>query len=454
LAISTDNGRLGLGQVVAYAHPTVGVSLIFFLLNLYFFKYATDVLYIAPATMGVLFGLARAWDAVSDPMAGYLSDRTRSRIGRRRPWLYASAAPMALVPVMLWSPPDVFAGVALAAWTLAALLLYETAVTVWVVPHAALGAELTMAHHERTRVFAYRHFAWTLGFLLAVGAVYLLTTGEDRRATALLLSILAGGATALLILAGAAGVRERLDHVGRGAGKPFRAFADVLRNRHARILVLVYLVENLGIASLGILAPYFMQYVMHEEDAYALLLLSHFVPMVMIIPVAVWLSRRFGKKTVWFASMVVSAAAFGGKFFAGPGELVYLLAVTMGTGIGTGIGSVVGPSMQADVVDSDELETGERKEGAYFAFWNFVRKCAAGITAVLTGLLLQAAGFVPNLEQSETTLLTIRLMYTVFPAVTLLVGGLIFFFRFDLTESEHARVRTELDRRGEATSAA
>ncbi|MCY3793202.1 MAG: MFS transporter, partial [Gammaproteobacteria bacterium] len=341
-----------------------------------------------------------------------------------------------------------------AVWTLAALILYETAVTVWVIPHAALGAELTMAHHERTRVFAYRHFAWTLGFLSAVGAVYLLTTGEDRRATAFGLSILAGGATALLILAGAAGVRERLDHVGRGGGKPFRAFADVLRNRHARILMVVYLVENLGIASLGILAPYFMQYVMHEEGAYALLLLSHFVPMVMIIPVGVWLSRRFGKKTIWFVSMLFSAAAFAAKFFAGPGELAYLLAVTMGTGIGTGIGSVVGPSMQADVVDCDELDTGERKEGTYFAFWNFIRKVAAGVTAVLTGLLLQAAGFVPNVEQSETTLMTIRLTYTVFPAVSLLVGALIFFFRFDLTETEHRRVRTELDARRQSPSPA
>ncbi|MCY3793201.1 MAG: MFS transporter, partial [Gammaproteobacteria bacterium] len=106
LGIYIDNDRLSLGQVIAYAHPTVGVSLVFFLLNLYFFKYATDVLYIAPATMGILFGLARGWDAISDPMAGYLSDRTRSRMGRRRPWLYASVLPMAVVPVMLWSPPD------------------------------------------------------------------------------------------------------------------------------------------------------------------------------------------------------------------------------------------------------------------------------------------------------------------------------------------------------------
>ena len=443
---------LSVGSVVAYAFPTVGVSLIAYLLNLYFFKYATDVLLIAPAAMGLIFGAARIWDAVSDPMAGFLSDRTESRLGRRRPWLYASALPMAVVPLLLWNPPALLDGLMLIAWTTVAILLYETAITVWFVPHSALGAELSMAHHERTRVFAYRQFAWYLGFLLCVGAVHLLTTSEDRRATALLISIVAGGGAGLLILLGTGRVRERLEHVGRGARNPIKAVKDVMVNRYARLLILVFLIENIGTASLGILAPYFMQYIMHEESAYSLLLLSHFIPTILIIPAAVWLSRRFGKKTVWFIAMLFSAGAYVGKFFAGPGELVYLLTVTMATGIGTGIGTVVGPSVQADVVDFDEYETGERKEGSYFAIWNFIRKGAAGLVAALTGILLQWAGFEPNVAQSEGTLMTIRVLYTVLPAVMLSLGALVFLFRFDLTEAAHARVRARLDAREAAAS--
>ncbi len=443
---------LSVGSVVAYAFPTVGVSLIAYLLNLYFFKYATDVLLIAPAAMGLIFGAARIWDAVSDPMAGFLSDRTESRLGRRRPWLYASALPLAVVPLLLWNPPALLDGLMLIAWTTVAILLYETAITVWFVPHSALGAELSMAHHERTRVFAYRQFAWYLGFLLCVGALHLLTTSEDRRATALLISLVAGGGAGLLILLGTGRVRERLEHVGRGARNPIKAVKDVLVNRYARLLILVFLIENIGTASLGILAPYFMQYIMHEESAYSLLLLSHFIPTILIIPAAVWLSRRFGKKTVWFIAMLFSAGAYVGKFFAGPGELVYLLTVTMATGIGTGIGTVVGPSVQADVVDFDEYETGERKEGSYFAIWNFIRKGAAGLVAALTGILLQWAGFEPNVAQSEGTLMTIRVLYTVLPAVMLSLGALVFLFRFDLTEAAHARVRARLDAREAAAS--
>ena len=451
-AAAAQGNTLSVASVVAYAYPTVGVSLIAYLLNLYFFKYATDVLLIAPAAMGLIFGAARIWDAVSDPMAGFLSDRTESRLGRRRPWLYASVLPMALVPYLLWNPPGALDGLWLIAWTAVAILLYETAITVWFVPHSALGAELSMAHHERTRVFAYRQFAWYVGFLICVGALHLLTVSEDRRATALMISILAGGGAGLLILFGTASVRERLEHVGRGARNPIKAIKDVMVNRYARLLILVFLIENIGTASLGILAPYFMQYIMHEESAYSLLLLSHFIPTILIIPAAVWLSRRFGKKTVWFIAMLFSAGAYVGKFFAGPGELVYLLTVTMATGIGTGIGTVVGPSVQADVVDFDEYETGERKEGSYFAIWNFIRKGAAGLVAALTGILLQWAGFEPNVAQSEGTLMTIRVLYTVLPAVMISVGALVFLLRFDLTEDAHASVRAKLDAREAAAA--
>ena len=451
-AAPAQGNTLSVASVVAYAFPTVGVSLVAYLLNLYFFKYATDVLLIAPAAMGLIFGAARIWDAVSDPMAGYLSDRTESRFGRRRPWLYASVLPMAVVPYLLWNPPGLLDGMLLIAWTTVAILLYETAITVWFVPHSALGAELSMAHHERTRVFAYRQFAWYVGFLVCVGALHLLTVSEDRRGTALMISLLAGGGAGLLILFGTARVRERLEHVGRGARNPIKAIKDVLVNRYARLLILVFLIENIGTASLGILAPYFMQYIMHEESAYSLLLLSHFIPTILIIPAAVWLSRRFGKKTVWFIAMLFSAGAYVGKFFAGPGELIYLLTVTMATGIGTGIGTVVGPSVQADVVDFDEYETGERKEGSYFAIWNFIRKGAAGLVAALTGILLQWAGFEPNVEQSEGTLMTIRVLYTVLPAVMISVGALVFLLRFDLTEEAHASVRAKLDAREAAAA--
>ena len=334
-------GRLPTSTILAYSYPTAGASFVSFLLGLYLFKFATDVLLIAPAAMGIIYGLARIWDAVSDPMAGYLSDRTQTRLGRRRPWLLASVLPIAVVPVMVWSPPSSIDGVALLAWMTVGILAYETALTIFFVPHAALGAELSMDHHERTRVFAFRQVAWSLGFLACVGAVHLLTTAEDKRTMAFVLSSVGGGVSAVFILYGVLRLRERAAHLGRGGERPFRAFGDVLRNPHARLLVIVFLIESLGTATLGIMAPFFMQYVSGAEWAYSLLLLFHFVPSLLVIPLGVVLSKRFGKKNLWAISMAFSALAYFGMFFGGHGGAWWVLFCVTGTGIGTGIGAVV-----------------------------------------------------------------------------------------------------------------
>jgi len=442
--------RLSLGALLAYGVPTAGYSFVMFLLTLYIFKFATDVLLIAPAAMGLIFAAARIWDAISDPLVGHLSDRTQTRYGRRRPWLFGAVIPFALVPAMLWSPPVFLDGLWLIAWMTVGILAYETMLTIFYVPHLALGGELSMDHHERTRVFAFRQVAWSLGFLACVGAVYLLTVAQDKRAMAFLLSGIGGVVAAGLILFGALRLREHVSHMGRGGGTPFSAFKDVMRNTPARILIFVYLIDNLGIATLGIMAPYFMQYVIKAEWAYSLMLLFHFAPSLLVVPVGVILARRYGKKRVWGVAMLISGVSYGASIFAGEGDVAWVMFWVMGTGVGAGVASMVGPSLQADVIDYDEYRTGERKEGAYYALWSFVRKGATGITGALAGLALQMTGFVPNVEQTEQTVLAIRFLYAGVPAIAMILGAALFFSRFRFDEADHQRVRAELDERNVA----
>ena len=122
-----DGDRLKLSVIWSFTLSRVAFSIMGVMFGVYLMKYATDVLLIAPATMGILIAAARLWDGFTDPLVGYLSDRTRSRFGRRRIWLYASALPMAIGIVMIWSPPGDLSGVALIAWMAFALLVYETA---------------------------------------------------------------------------------------------------------------------------------------------------------------------------------------------------------------------------------------------------------------------------------------------------------------------------------------
>ncbi len=431
---------------MAYALPAASVGYLGLLVGIYLFKFSTDVLLIAPGVMGTVFLLARVWDAVSDPLAGYLSDRTRTRLGRRRPWLLGAALPMVLVAAMPWTPPAGLQGAMLVAWVTVGLLLFETAATAFHVPHAALGAELSMDHHERSRVFASRHLATGAGFILVTAALGWMTHADDKRLAGLVLSMGGGLLSSLLILLAVRRLRERAEHVGRGGERPFRAVGDVWRNPHARLLLGVFLIESLGAATLGILGAYLTQYVFGDESLFPLLLVGYFGASLLVVPAVLPISRRLGKKRTWAAGMLVTALGFLLLFFGSPERIWIVFLAAVGAGIGGGIGNMMGPSVQADVIDWDEYTTGERKEGTYFAVWNFTRKCAGGLMGWLTGMTLQWVGFSPNQEQTEATLFAIRGLAGLFPAAAYGIGALLF-FRFRLDEAEHRRIRAELETR-------
>src|SRR5262245_31703389 len=130
----------------------------FLLISIYLMKFATDVLGISAAIMGTILFLGRGvWDSVADPIAGYLSDRTGTRMGRRRPWLLASAIPLGVFFVLLWTPPRDESPAMAIVWMSVMVVLFYTATTVFIIPHTALGAELTDNYHDRTRIFGGRH---------------------------------------------------------------------------------------------------------------------------------------------------------------------------------------------------------------------------------------------------------------------------------------------------------
>ena len=379
----------------------------FLLIGLYLMKFATDVLLIAPAAMGTIFGLSRIWDAVSDPVAGYLSDRTNHRTGRRRPWIFLSIVPIGLAYTMAWSPPASLSGSALIAWMAVGVFGFYSAMTIFIVPHMSLGAELTTDYHDRSRIFGTRHITWTLGSILALVGMAVLIRAESvsstaSRETASQLAVLAALVTALLVGYTAVRIRERPEFQGRGAERPFAAFADVWKNPHARLLLVVTLIENLGAATIGILTLYIAEYVVGRADLAPVFILSYMVPSIASVPLWVPLSRRFGKKRLWIFSMLLTAFSFGGMFFLGEGDIVLISVLAASAGVAAGAGATIGPSIQADVIDFDEYLTGQRKEGAYFAAWNFVFKASFGITLMLTGYVLQFSWFGTNPENCST----------------------------------------------------
>ena len=444
---SAIDDRVPMRMVVAYGAPGIGAGYMYLMLSLYVMKFSTDVLLIAPAVMGLIFSVSRIWDAVSDPLVGYLSDRTRSRFGRRRTWIVGSMVPIFAAFIMVFSPPASLTGAALVAWMAVAIIGFYSAMTVFFVPHLSLGAELSQNYHERSRLFGVRHAFYTFGSTLSLVSFFILISAEDEgpaavRETAQWLSMVAAGFMAVLIIFAATRLRERADYQGRVNNNPFQAFADVWRNPHARLLILITFIENVGAAAIGALTLYVAQYVVGAPLWAPAIILCYMIPSTFSVPMWIPLSRRFGKIRLWIFSMLLTGFSFGAMFLLPFFEsvtfkIVYISVLAVFAGLAAGCGGTVSPSIQGDVIDYDEYMTGERKEGSYFAAWNFVYKGATGVMLLMTGFVLQFSGFVPNQEQTMTVQFAMVTLYGLFPLVCYTIGAALF-TRFKLDEAAHA----------------
>ena len=441
--------RVPFATVASWGMPIFALSSTLFFLQFFFLKFATDVLLIAPVVVGVLFSAGRLWDAVSDPIVGTWSDRTRSRYGRRRPWMMAAIPLLAATIWMTWSPPRSLEGTPLVVWVGLSLFGYYTAFTIYNIPHFSLGAELSSDHHDRSRVFGVQSASFMMGMMLAFVGMQWVMTSTDQRTAASEVAAVAIGLVCVFLLIPPLRVRERPEYQGRGAQQPLRAMQDVVRNPHALRLLFVQLVQTVGVSVVGLLSPYLVQYVLRRPDLVAALPAAFVVFNLASIPAWVALSKRYGKKQAWTASMLLSGLVFAGTSFAGRDNVMLLLLLMPLAGFALGCGGTVGPSILADVIDGDELETGERKEGAYNAAWGFSFKLSNAVMILVTSVVLQAIGFTPNQEQSEGVQLALRLVFGGLPFVMLTCAAFVLHgFRLDAVE--HARIRAALAERARA----
>jgi GPH family glycoside/pentoside/hexuronide:cation symporter len=276
---------------------------------------------------------------------------------------------------------------------------------------------------------------------------------ETGRAGARWLGLLGGLGAALLVALPIPFLPpERRDYQGRGGVSIPRALGDVARNPEARLLLFVFFVEALGLGGLTVLVPFVTEYVMHRPDLTREMLSIYVVAGVAGVPLWVWLARRFEKRRLWLVAMGMGGLGFGSLLGLGHDGWPLMVASSLVAGIAQACGQSIGQALKADVIDLDELRTGERKEGSYFAAWSFVNKLGNAILASSAGFALGLAGYAPNEEQTD---LVKHAMVFLLGGMPLLgyAAGAFAFARFSLTEAEHARIRRELDARAAARTA-
>jgi len=430
--------RVATSTILVYAAPVGAVFFSSFLITSFFLAFMTDYLFIAPATAGLIVLVGQFWDALNDPPIGHFSDRTRTRWGRRRPWFVASALPLALCTVALWSPPEWLSGTQLVIWTLVAFLLYRTFYSTFRVPHLAFGAELARGYHDRTRVFGGSQIVENIGLLGAAATIGVIENAVDPRGAMATVAVWMAIAIVVALVGASAFMQERPElQQGTDDAGSFGVFAQVLRNPHARLLLFVMFFDQAGLAMVLGGLPFMSSWVVLTPGSTAIYMMCAVVTMMLSIPLWILASRRFGKREVWMFAKLALAIVLSGVLFLGAGDMALLVIGTIVIGSMAACGAVIGPSIKADIIDWDEARSGARREGAYFATWNFATKGAGALGGWLIGMSLAVWGYDATLEaQSDDAIFGIKLAVGVVPAILNLLS-FAFLRRFMLDEAAH-----------------
>lgn len=451
-------GRLSTATMLAYGAPTFAGAAIAIPILVHMPKFYSDVVLVPVGYIALAIALARGLDAITDPLMGWISDRTRSRWGRRRPWIALGTPLCAVALIALFNPPESLTPSAAGVWFGATFALYFLFHTVYEIPYQGLGAELTPDHNERTRLFGVRALFLIAGTIIAAVLPGFLQSGDSASEQRLLLGNMAIGfalALVVLFLIMAATVRERQDFVQRESNPLVPGVRRALRNRPFAILLIAFVVGSLPSAMPAMLLPFFTDYVIKPEStgqfvlgmnidstgkAVALFLALYFGTGFLFVPGWTWLGQKIGKLNAWMVSMGISISVGPLFFLAGEGDVTWVAVLHLWAGIAFGAGFLLVPSMQADVIDYDELHTGKRREAQYASFWAIVPKFVAIPGAALPIAALAAMGYLPNVDQPPQVLLGIRVLYCLVP-MSFGVITLFLVWRYPISEAVHAKIQ-------------
>ena len=442
-----EEERLATADILSYALPAFGTAVILISVAIYLPNFYTDELGVTAGWLSWVFLIGRFWDAVTDPLMGHLSDRTRTRWGRRRPYFLIAALPLWAVFYLIWSPdPSLSANGRFAHLLITYLVLY-TAWTIFSVPYYSLGMEITPVYHERTRLFGGRQglFITGMGVGMVAPGLFAKATGDASTGYSLMAAIF-GGLTVLLIAITFSRVRERPVSSTAQVFPFFKGLGVTFRNRAFVVLLLVYLFSVVGSSFIAPLTLYMAKYVIKAEWVVPLVMLSYLAGSVGSIPFWIRLSRRVGKNRTWSVGMALGTLGYAASYSYHEGTWLLWIILAAVVGTANGCSMTFGPAISADVIDSDQLETGTRREGAFVGVWSFLDKAAIGLAVFLGMQGLERIGYVPNVDQTETVISGMKFLYCVLPAVFHLVALLVF-QKFPITPEVHARIRAELDAR-------
>jgi GPH family glycoside/pentoside/hexuronide:cation symporter len=416
-----------------------------------------------PKWVGIARSVPRFLDMVTDPLVGHLSDNTRSRWGRRKPWMLAGVIVSAVTAVVMWHPPTALGPLAVNAFVVIMLtLLFTIGYAFFTIPYTAMGYEMSTDSNERTHLFKYRLLAFTcVGFLTPWLARLCLELEGDQA------EVLKGvqgihwiglGMAGLIVVTGLIPILFCRD-ITHTRSETKVSFADAvrhtLRNRSFWPLIAGNFMMKFGMSVTGIFFYYLFIYrvgggMKEGATEWGWFVTAITVATLLGTPLVAWLSGWFGKKASVMALMALSAVAYASVWWTFRPELAGMklyLASAAAIGLFCNTMPMIFNSMLADVCDVDELASGHRREAFYGAVFVTCDKIAIAVTMFLQGFLLQASGFDAKLGQQTPETIATWMRWLLLTQPTGLVLGMVCIAAYPLTLARIAEVRRQLDAR-------
>ncbi|MEZ5498991.1 MAG: MFS transporter [Steroidobacteraceae bacterium] len=447
--------KIRLAFVLASLTHSAGMNIVTVLALRYF----TDNLAMAASVAGLLFAVVKIYDGILDPLLGAASDRTRSPIGRRLPYLLIGSVLMAITVVLLFAAPSSLSGPGLWLYVALILVVHASAYTALTIPGMAMVVEVTNDYHERSTLMSYRVIGNTVGLLVGstLPTWLLAHWGADRSGhikvavvVATVVALAGVAATVMLLNAPRTTMQDKDRLRLRDFGRQLRL---AWQNQPFRMLALAHIFVLIGTATTSVTNAYFSRYVLQRTDNwlgnyYLLATIGVFASM----PLWLRAARRAGKKRCYAVAMLGFGLAHLTWLSAGAGEAYALLvARALVTGVFSAGLILFAYSMLSDAIRFDYIQTGLRREGAFAGITSLLDKisAAAGIAGV--GILMSAMGYVESRSgglqaQSDSAIQAIYIGFAVIPAIAMLISLLaIVRYRLNAEDLLESR-RSEADR--------
>lgn len=458
------DGKLTLRTKLGYGVCDLGGNLFFTVGSFIVMKYLTDVVGLSPWLSGLALSVGRVFDAFSDPIVGSLSDRTVTRFGRRRPYMFVGAILLFATMAFFFRNPRLGSQAALFAWAaISYTLLAAVAYTLVNIPYSSLTPELTQDYNERTSLNAYRFAFAIVGTLLGAGAALPLISAVsgaaivdnkwvgDPSAGYQVLGIAFGAAMAVTALITVFSVRETTSHIARpkaGFVNIVKDYLSTFRNKPFLLILLPWTLNITGVTVLSTMLQYYFTNVLNQPDKVTMAMLLLLVVAIAFIPIWTAISKRIGKKWSYIIGMLGVAAGVLLIFLVGPSAPIgTLYALVAFCGIGFSTGYALPWSIIPDAIDYDFLKTGENREGLYYGIWTFSSKLGQAISALIIGALLSLTRYDGAIAlQNPDARLVIRLLFGPIAAVFYMASAIVLAF-YPITAQKHAEIRRQIAER-------